>query len=181
MAHETETKVLDIDVETIASRMEELGAEKILDTRYTVDWYEFEKYKVKPPWYLRIRRRSDGPAEVTWKGRSTVLGASRTHKEIDFRVHNPDEMAELFESIELRNYAHQEKDRTSWTLKDWKFDLDRYPGIPPYLEIEGHDEDHIQEAIKLLGLLGHTTSPEGEKVLIHDQYKVDWYDMRFEV
>jgi phosphoribosylformylglycinamidine (FGAM) synthase PurS component len=39
MAHEIETKVLDIDAEAIKTRLSSLGAKKIQDTRLIVDWY----------------------------------------------------------------------------------------------------------------------------------------------
>lgn len=88
-------------------------------------------------------------------------------------------MSDLFESIGLEKYAHQEKDRTSFTLKHWSFEIDDYPGMPPFLEIEGSSEDHVNEAIKLLGLEKNRTWAEGERKLIQNVYNLDWYGMRF--
>ncbi len=64
-------------------------------------------------------------------------------------------------------------------LKDWNFDLDHYPGMPAYLEIEGNSHEHVQEAIKLLKLSDHTSIGDGERILIEKKYGLDWYNMRF--
>ncbi len=180
MNHEVETKILNVNRDVLAERFLVLGAEKILATRLTVDWFRPEGVKEgEEDWFLRIRTSSEGATEVTWKGKSEKLGASRRHKEINVKVPDHETMAALFEAIGLARYAHQEKDRTSWRLKDWRFDLDQYPGMPAYLEIEGTDEAHIQEAISLLNLRAHEACSEGERILIQTKYGLDWYAMKF--
>jgi len=180
MAHEIETKVLDVDRDAIAARLEELGAKKKQDTRLVVDWYRPKgTAEADAPWYLRVRSYTNGTHEVTWKARSEVLGVARRHKEINFTVSSREQIADLFEELGLEAYAHQEKDRLSYTLKEWQFDIDSYPGMPAYMEIEGASEEHIKEALELLGLTGNRTSPEGERVLIQDTFGLNWYDMRF--
>ena len=67
------------------------------------------------PWYLRIRSYSNGTVEVTWKGESEATGNSRRHKEINFIVSKAEGMKSLFDYMGLISYAHQEKDRVSWT------------------------------------------------------------------
>lgn len=116
---------------------------------------------------------------MTWKGKSDKLGISRKHREINFYIQEPDKLSELFEAIGLEQYARQEKYRTSWTYQDWRFDLDEYPGMPPYLEIEGSSEESIQDAVITLELTGHQTSQEGERMLIQKEYNLDWYNMSF--
>jgi adenylate cyclase class 2 len=178
MSNEVETKILGVDAESIAAKLAALGAEKILDTKYSVDWFRTKNSKEgDDDWYLRIRTTSDGKSELTWKGQSTVLGASRTHKEINIQLDDPEKIKDLLSEIGLEKYAHQDKNRISWALKDWRFDLDTYPGMPPYLEIEGKDEEHIQEAITLLGLQSNKKNAGGERLLIQNEYGLDWYNM----
>lgn len=85
----------------------------------------------------------------------------------------------MFEELDLEKYAFQEKDRISWNLQNWRFDLDQYPGMPAYLEIEGQSDQHIREALDLLGLEKKETSSEGERILIQKKYGLDWYSMHF--
>jgi len=180
MAHEIETKVLDIDARDIKVKLVSLGAKKIQDTRLIVDWYRPMGIKEgEDPWFLRIRSYSDGKHEVTWKAKSDILGTARRHKEINFNIGEPEKLGDLFEEIGLEKYAHQEKDRTSFTYKDWQFDIDQYPGMPAFLEIEGNSEEHVNEAIVLLGLAKNRTWAKGERILIQDTYNLDWYNMKF--
>ncbi len=180
MAYEIETKVLGIDGTEIAKKLTALGAQKIKETRLIVDWYRIKGIKEgEDPWFLRIRSNSEGKHEVTWKAKSDIIGTARKHKEINFNIAEPEKLSDLFEELNLEKYAHQEKDRLSFTLKDWQFDIDQYPKMPAYLEIEGTSDESIREAMQMLGLENNATWAKGERILIQDTYGLDWYDMRF--
>jgi len=178
--HEVETKVLEVEPKEIEQKLAALGAKMILDTRFAVDWFKLKTERAEAvSWYLRIRRDSEGHSEVTWKGKSEILGTARKHREINFFASEPSKMAEIFEALGLEAYAHQEKYRRSWVWRDFRFDLDQYPKMPPYLEIEAENEAAINEAIALLKLKKHKTSSEGEKLLIEKRYRLDWMKMVF--
>lgn len=180
MAHEIETKVLDINAEEIKKKFVALGAKKIQDTRLTVRWLRIiGTQEGKEDWFLRIRSNSEGKHEVTWKAKSTIQGTTRKHKEINLHITEPDKLADLFIEIGLEEYAHQEKDRISFELKDWTFDIDQYPGMPAFMEIEGTSEEHVKEAMKILGLTNNRTWANGERILIQEEYGLNWYDMKF--
>jgi len=180
MAYEIETKVLDIDTGKIKEKLVSLGAVKKQETRLSVDWYQVKGEKEGGAnWFLRIRSNSEGKHEVTWKAKSVAVGISKQQEEINFLIAEPEKIADLFGKLGLEKYAHQEKDRTSFVLKDWLIEIDQYPGMPPFLEIEGKSEEHIKEAIKLLGLEGNRTWPKGERILIQEVYGLDWYHMKF--
>lgn len=180
MAHEIETKVLDIDLEKIREELLNLGAKKIRDTKLVVEWYRpIGTSEGEDPWFLRIRSDSDGFNEVTWKAKSDILGKVRRHKEINFNISDPEKISDLFEEIGLERYAHQEKKRISFELHDWLFEIDVYPGMPAFLEIEGESEEHIKEAMKMLDIESNKTWTDGERTLIQNIYNLDWYDMRF--
>lgn len=178
--NEIETKILDVDVEEIKNKMKALGALEIKSTRLFVDWFRPKDHEEgDTPWFLRIRTDSEGNNEATWKSNRTFLGASSSHKEINLKILDKNAMSDLLIELGMKIYAHQEKDRISWKYGEWQFDLDQYPRMPAYLEIEGKNEEGIQEAIKLLGLEGKTATPKGERVVISDIYGLDWYDMKF--
>ncbi|HRH32759.1 MAG TPA: CYTH domain-containing protein [bacterium] len=178
--NEIETKILDIDQASVEKSLVALNAHQTQKTRLVVDWYRIKGIQEgEDPWFLRIRTNSEGKNEVTWKAKSDILGVARKHKEINFLVPEPEKLSDLFEELGLEKYAHQEKDRTSFSLKDWIFDIDQYPGMPAYLEIEGQSEEHVKEAIQLLKLENNRTWAEGERKLIQDIYNLDWYKMNF--
>jgi len=180
MAFEIETKVLDINEKEVIKALISLKAKKIQKTTLTVDWYRPIGIKEgEDPWFLRIRSNSQGKHEVTWKAKSNIKGGVRKHKEINFNIAKPEQLSDLFTEIGLEKYAHQEKIRTTFSLKDWTFDIDQYPGMPAFLEIEGSSEMSVKKAIKLLGLENYRTWAKGERILIQEIYNLNWYDMRF--
>jgi adenylate cyclase class 2 len=180
MAYEIEIKVLDINFDNVKKLLISLGAEKTRETRLSIDWYQRAGAKEgSEKWFLRIRSDSEGKHEVTWKGESDISGAVCKHKEICFDITEPEKLAELFEKIGLEKYAHQEKDRLSFSFKDWIIEMDQYPNMPPFLEVEGKNEEHVREALKILGLSQNRTWSKGERTLIQEVYGLDWYDMRF--
>ena len=180
MTYEIETKVLDIDPEAIKKMLLDDGALKTQETTLSTDWYRIKGMREgEDPWFLRIRSNAQGQHEVTWKAKSDILGTARKHKEINFAIDEPERLADLFEELGLERYAHQDKRRISFALKDWRMDVDSYPKMPPYLEIEGTSEAHVNEAIAMLGLQTNRTWAKGERILIQEIYGLDWYEMRF--
>ncbi len=180
MAFEIETKVLDIDEKKIIKSLILLKAKKIQKTTLIVDWYRpIGTKEGEDLWFLRIRSNSEGKHEVTWKAKSNITGGVRKHKEINFNIATPEQLSDLFQEIGLEKYAHQEKIRTTFSLKDWTFDIDQYPGMPAFLEIEGSSEMSVRKAIGLLGLEKNRTWATGERILIQDIYKLNWYEMSF--
>lgn len=178
--HEIETKVLEVNRDEIIQKLAGFGAVKTQDTRLTVDWYSPKGIENNNhPWYLRARTTSEGKSEISWKSLPKIVGNTRHSDEITVFVGDFKTAKQFLEAIDLVNYAHQEKDRTSFTLKDWNFDVDQYPDMPCYLEIEGGSHEHVNEAITLLELQSHESISEGERRLIEEKYKLNWNDMRF--
>jgi adenylate cyclase class 2 len=180
MANETEVKILNIDTKQLMKRFDALGAKKKQETKLSVSWFRLSgTNEGEDKWFLRIRSNFQGKHEVTWKGKSTIFDKARQHEEINFFIQEPKKLSELFEKIGLEKYAFQEKNRTSFEYLDWKFDIDQYPDMPEFLEIEGNSEEHIKEAIKLLHMENNKTWADGERTLIQDVYNLDWYNMKF--
>ena len=178
---EIETKVLEVDTEDVKKKLKNLGAKETQNTRLVVDWYsvkDAEKYN-SHPWHLRVRSYSSGKSEITWKSISKAHGKMKHNDEVNLIVGDAKAASMLLKNIGLENYAHQEKDRTSFVFKDWLFELDEYPDMPAYLEIEGKNSNHIKEAIILLGLTNHENTGEGEVKIIREKYGLNWNDMRF--
>ncbi len=178
--YEIETKILEVDSEDIKNKLKSIGALETQDIRLFVDWYcTKESVNSDHPWYLRVRKDSNGKSEISWKSLEKFVGNTRQSEEINIDVSDFERAKSILEALGLIHYAHQEKDRTSFSFKDWIFDLDRYPNMPAYLEIEGNDENHVGEAIKLLELEGHEALSQGETKLIRERYGLDWNNMRF--
>ena len=178
--HEIETKVLEVDSKELIEKLQSFGAEKIQEVTLTVDWFSTPGFdKDHQPWFLRVRSYSTGKIEITWKGKHDMLKNVRRVQEVNLLVDDHDKTKSLFEAIGLICYAHQEKKRISWKLDNVQFDLDTYPKMPAYLEIEAGSEKEIVDMIKKLDLTDHETWNDGEKTLIEGKYKINWCDMCF--
>lgn len=178
--HEIETKILEVDAGEIRKKLEKLGAEKVQDVMLRVDWFSLPQFlETGHHWYLRLRSYSSGKNEITWKGKPEFTDAVRKVEEINVLVDDYEKTKRLFESLGLTCYAHQDKKRASWKLAGVQFDMDTYPGVPTYLEIEAGSEKEIVDMIKKLDLRKLEVWTRGERFLIEEKYKRDWYDMRF--
>ena len=183
MATEVEVKILDVDPAAIKAGMAMIGAEKISEERLKADWYipaEWVMSADEMPWYVRIRTSSPGgQVEITWKNKHVHQDGARVHEEINLCADDALKADQFLRAVGMISRAHQEKDRLTWTLEDWIFCLDTYPGMPSWLEIEGRDGTHIREAVSMLGLEEYESTFDGERVVISTKYGLDWYDMRF--
>jgi len=179
--YEIETKVLGIDAAAVIKQLEDLGAKQVQDTKLVVDWFGPKglTHNGDDPWFMRVRSYSSEVHEVTWKGISNHIGQSRQTQEINFTVSDPDKIKELLSVLDFENYAHQEKYRKSFTYKDWRFDIDQYPGMPAFVEIEGQSEEYVQEAMKMLNVSDNKTFNKGERMLVQDEYGLNWFNMKF--
>ncbi|MEI7579462.1 MAG: hypothetical protein WCJ58_05510 [bacterium] len=177
---ENEISILEIDKKQIVALLEKLGAVKTQQVLLKVWWYCTKGDDPEHlPWYLRVRSYNDKNFEVCWKALSKTKSHSRYHTEINFHVDDLAALKHFFENIGMEFYAYQEKERISYTLKTWRFDIDTYPGIPTYLEIEGKTNKSLIQAIKLLNLTTNPTWNQGERILIDKHYQKNWYEMRF--
>jgi adenylate cyclase class 2 len=177
---EIETKVLEIDRVLVAQKLRALGASEVQNVRLIVDWYSpADILGDTHPWYLRVRSFGEEKAEISWKSLPKIIGNTRHSEEITVPVSDFETAKSILDALGFKNYAHQEKDRLSFVYKAWNFDIDQYPGMPCYLEIEGNSYEHVQEAILLLNLENHESISEGERLLIEEKYKLNWSDMRF--
>ncbi|HSH31558.1 MAG TPA: hypothetical protein VK963_02715, partial [Candidatus Saccharimonadales bacterium] len=55
-------------------------------------------------------------------------------------------------AIGLDSYSYQETKRESWVLGGVEVELDQWPWIPPFIELEGKDEAALKAAAQALGL-----------------------------
>lgn len=74
-------------------------------------------------------------------------------KELEIVVSNFDDTNEILMKLGYISRTFQENFRIEYTLNGVNFDLDKWPMIPPHLEIEGKSEGDVLKAINLLGWL----------------------------
>lgn len=172
MITEFETQVLDIDPEEIKDKLRQLGAEEkpeVLQKRWIFDIKEGD---VTGEW-IRLRN-VNGISTLTYKNRSGT-GISGT-KEIETEIKDFDKAAGILSRLNcfIGKY-YQENKRQSFKLDEINFELDTWPMIPAYLEIESDNEEKVKQGLRLLGIEGKDSGHPG-LIKIYSKYGINLHD-----
>ena len=71
-------------------------------------------------------------------------------KEVEFEVEDFDKANEFLEKIGFENRSYQENERIQYTLNNVEIDIDSWPMIPTYMEIEGKSEEDVINMKRIL-------------------------------
>lgn len=147
MQTEIEAKFLNIDHDAMRQKLKTLGAQRVQPDRLT----KRRNYSV--PYLERawVRVRDEGDkTTLTFKQLNdrTLHGT----KEINLTIDNFEQAEAFLKTIGLPPSAYQETRRESWVLGDVQIELDEWPWIKPFLEIEAPSEQLVRETATKLGL-----------------------------
>ncbi len=145
MHTEYELRVLDIDTEKVIKKLEELGAEKIAEFNYKRRVYNFHP-AVDHKW---IRLRTDGKKTTLTIKKLESFEIDGT-KELEIEVSDFEETNLVLNELGYTAHTYQENKRIRYMLNGVELDIDSWPYIPTYLEIEGKSEEAVKEMVKLL-------------------------------
>ena len=132
MGIEFEVRVLEVNHDDLIQKLEELGAKKQFETLQRRYVYDIDA-NVESKW---MRLRTNGiKSTLTIKEivKKTVDGT----KELEIEVSDFDKTYEMLEKLGYIPRAYQENKRTQYLLDGVEIDLDSWPLIPEYVEIEG--------------------------------------------
>src|SRR3990167_11192548 len=149
MNKEIEVRFLEINKNELAEKLIKLGAkdkgENILNETIFYDsdlsWLEEKRF-------VRLRTIGNVTTLTYKENRGQTIDSAH---EVESIVDNPEKMTKLLENVGLIAYRRQEKKRHSFLLGDTAIDIDTWPNIPTYVELEGKSEDAIKEAATKLG------------------------------
>ncbi|HSX35335.1 MAG TPA: class IV adenylate cyclase [Patescibacteria group bacterium] len=151
MKPEIEAKFLSVDHDVIRAKLKELGSENIrpltLMRRKNYDYPDFALEK-RGGW---VRVRDEGSKVTMSYKQLNDRGLHGTH-EVELVVNDFDVADGFLTAIGLRQDNYQETKRESWRLDDVEIDLDEWPWIQPFIEIEGPSEEQVRDVADKLGL-----------------------------
>lgn len=148
---EIEARFLEINQEDLIRRLHELGAEDLgEDILKEVIFYDKEyKWRDIEHKLIRLRRVRD-KVFLTYKHHFTqVIDGT---EEIEIEIENMEKGIIFLTKIGLQQARYQEKKRHTFKLKDVTIDIDTWPQVPTYVELESESEQKIKEIAILLGL-----------------------------
>ncbi len=174
---EIECRFLEIDKEALIKKLRELGAEDKGETLLEeVIIYDAEAEWRKENRFLRLRKTGD-KTELSYKEHQAhaVDGAY----EIDFEVGDFKKAELLLEKIGLKAYRHQQKYRHTFILEGVSFDIDTWPKIPTYVELEGDSEDVLKKAAEAVGLNWSDAEFHNASWVIENKYNIPVRSMKW--
>ncbi len=145
MNTEFEVRILEIDVDKITKKLESLGAVKKFDylqRRYVYDFIPKQDKK----W---IRLRTNGEV-TTLTIKDIVSEKIDGTKELEIEVDDFEKTNLILNELGYRPKGYQENRRCQYLLDGVEIDMDSWPFIPTYLEIEGKCEKEVYETLNRL-------------------------------
>lgn len=151
---EIEVKFLNINKEELEKKLLEIGAHKVGDFFYKRQVFDYPDLSLdKKGAWIRLRDEGD-KIQLSYKQRLGMQGNSGNDegmKEIEFSVDNFEETAKFLYELGLSNKFYFENKRTRYEKDNIEFDIDAWPLLEPYLEIEADTWEDIYKAIDWLG------------------------------
>jgi adenylate cyclase class 2 len=152
MQTEIEVKFLDIDIKKLRQRLRELGAVLVqserLMRRRNLDFPDLRLANEQIGW-VRVRDEGGG---VTMSYKQTNNYTLNGTQEINLTVDSFDTANEFLGAIGLVEKSYQETKRESWLLNNVQIEIDTWPWIPTFVELEGKSEAKLKQVAQHLGL-----------------------------
>ena len=177
MHTEYEVRILEIDVDSIKKKLDEVGATFEWDRvqkRYVYDFIP----KVDSKW---IRLRTNG-IKTTLTIKDLVTSKIDGTRELEIEVDDFLSTNKILEELGYTPRNYQENRRIQYKLDGVEIDIDSWPMIPTYLEIEGSSEEEVYKIVEKLGYkLEDTTTRDVEGIYNDYGYDVlEINDLRLE-
>lgn len=151
---EVEVKILNIDRKRIEQKLRFLGAEKYFEGEIHALFFDFPTQSItNSQGMLRLRRIGER-TELTFKD-AISSAETKVRNEREIEVSDFDTTKKILESLGLSVWLEMKKHRTTYSLPDARFELDKhhdqYEFVPEFLEIEASDPDTVYKYAQLLG------------------------------
>lgn len=177
MHTEYELRVLEVDKEEVIKKLEKVGAKFCWDQvqrRYVYDFIP----KLEGKW---IRLRTNG-IKTTLTIKDIVSSKIDGTRELEIEVSDFENANMILNELGYEDKGYQENRRCQYVLDDVEIDIDDWPHIPTYLEIEGPSEERVYEVLKLLDYsIEDTTTKDIEGIYLDYGYELSKnYDLKLE-
>jgi len=131
MAIENEIKVLEINPEEVCRRLEELGAQKVFDSTRTITHFDTVSQDLTQAG-KSLKLTEEGDFKLT----ATTPVSPGIYNEIKTKIGNTKELLEILATLGFSPIAEVQAPRISYELHNIDYDIDFFPGIAPFLEID---------------------------------------------
>jgi adenylate cyclase class 2 len=177
MNTEIEVRVLNIDKEDLISKLEANNAEFIGDWHQIRNVYDFNP--VDPHRWIRLRTNGE---KTTLTIKNLVSSRIDGTQELEIEVDNFERCHLILKELGYEAKGYQENRRCQYVLNGVEIDIDSWPLIPTYLEIEGPSEEAVYNTLELLGFnKDSATTRDVEGIYLDYGHKLeDIYELKLE-
>jgi len=174
---EIEVRFLEIDKEALIKKLLKVGARDLGDIMLEeIIFYDPElKWRAENK-FVRIRKSGE-KIKMTYKHNKEQTIDSAV--EIELEIHDIKKAEAFLEQMGLEAFRHQQKKRHTFELNGTTIDIDTWPKIPTYVEIEGTSEEQIKSVSEKLGLDWSKVVFEDAGSVIENIYKIPVKSMRW--
>ena len=165
---EYEVRVLEIDVEEIKNKLNKLNAKLVEDSFQRRYLYDFNP--VNPDKWIRLRTNGSTTTLTIKDVQSSKIDG--TH-ELEIEVNDFDSTNEILKELGYTPRGIQENKRIKYDLNGVEVDIDSWPLIPSYLEIEGKSEEEVYKTLELLEIDKDKAISLNTQSIYKEYYNID--------
>lgn len=149
MYTEFEATILDVDVNSLRQKLKDAGAKLVYPERLMRRYIfaPFQKDRIHGTW-VRVRDEGD---KVTMSMKVVSGKKIEDQKEICLTVDSFEEGYDFLKKLGLKQKAYQETKREMWLCGGTEITIDTWPGLEPFMEVEGKKEKSVVAVVKKLG------------------------------
>ena len=148
MQKEIETRFLDIDKDALVKELAALGAiDKGEEKLEEIIFHPADKSWIGKRKFVRLRKTKH-KIKLTYK--ENMEQTADSAREIELEVSDWDSCVEFLHKVGLEPMRQLEKYRHTLLLSDATIDIDTWPKIPAYVEIEGPSTESLKIVCKKL-------------------------------
>jgi len=175
MKIEIETRFLGIDKNALILKLNELGSVdkgevKLNDTIF----YDKNSKWLEENIVVKLREKNSEAKLIYKVNKENKIDSAR---EIEFSVSSPTDAKEFLEAIGLVAYRAIEKFRHSFLLDNVIIDIDTWPKIPVYVELEGDSVEDLKKVAAKLKLNWEDRF-DGDPRMVFKKYGFDFDNIR---
>lgn len=169
MSHiEYEVRVLEINKEKILEKLKQLNAKLIEDVFQIRYIYDFNP--IIPGKWIRLRTNGSKTTLAIKSIESLKIDGT---KEIEIEVSDFHATNEILKELGYVPKGIQENKRIRYDLNGVEIDIDTWPKIPTYMEIEGKTEFDVYKTLELLEIPKEKSTPLDVQGIYKDVYGID--------
>lgn len=141
-----------------------------------------KKYGINPNKWVRVRQ-TNGRTTITIKHilnpdiQKDKQNIMQSVMETEMEVPSIEEANAILEQLGFAYRNYQEKNRATYSLDGVEIDIDSWPLIPTYVEIENDSLELIRNTVKKLGLENHEVV-SCNTADVYKKYGIDLYTFR---